>query len=843
MTEIELIEWLKQQHSTLDKIIANAGKEFHKDALEVRSKEQFGFDLAECQNESYNLKNNKDLCYDRPNIPFCYSLWYHGRRVNTFLSYFAKTIFNIPATEKQIEIFDLGAGTGAVQWAVGLVYHKMKEEGRQLPKIRLVNVDTSPFMLYYSKDYLWKYFIIEYKHCQDFSNDIEYEINSWNNSRNISVTNPWITASYLFDISDTKDGKNEYKTAVLRGFNEIIDKYNPSTFLLLTALSKEQLIDEVSKEFDSSKYIIEKIKYTSLILNGSLQEVSRLRTGLLNSYRTYFHTREALSIGNTASWNDVSFVGTIITKRQKEMRIVFDEHLNMKLYNPPIIIRREINLNDDQQRAAQHTEKPTIISGPAGCGKSVVITERIKNLVEKKGEEYNPNLKILLSTFNKGLIHCLKNWLISILDSAKIEKIESYYDEFKFYFKNSSVVNIRLMHFDILPTRLGIGIRQLNVGNNDYHKQLISECITELKKEKGITTNVHDNVLNPDFISEEYHRVIYGLNIDSIDEYLTIKRSGRPRLETGFGGKRELIGELIFKKYLTKISNGAMESFVTKRHRFLKQLNRNEVATKFTHIFVDEFQDCTKSDYEIFFSLLSDPNHFVIAGDIAQAITLGNKIAVNQIPRLRMEEGMGRRDFITLKGSYRVPFRIVEAIREISTLFNPKKLEEQDWSNLLTPYKGSPPGARPIIVYASTVKELNPKIRIICKSFNCFNINEVTILEGDDTISDYLNQNDIKASKKDTILRLKGLEKTCVLWSTQKDIQYKDEVAEFVYTILSRTSGILLIVLTTQTLKKYHKIIKLLRKDRLILWDRETKENFDTFCNDTQDNESNDDDE
>jgi hypothetical protein len=58
----------------------------------------------------------EDLCYDRPNSPLVYSIWYHGRRVNTFLSCIAKMLFNTKNT--QIEIFDLGAGTGAVQWAV-----------------------------------------------------------------------------------------------------------------------------------------------------------------------------------------------------------------------------------------------------------------------------------------------------------------------------------------------------------------------------------------------------------------------------------------------------------------------------------------------------------------------------------------------------------------------------------------------------------------------------------------------------------------------------------------------------------------------------------------------------
>jgi len=267
-----------------------------------------------------------------------------------------------------------------------------------------------------------------------------------------------------------------------------------------------------------------------------------------------------------------------------------------------------------------------------------------------------------------------------------------------------------------------------------------------------------------------------------------------------------------------------------RRHKFLKQLQQREIKQKFTHIFVDEFQDCTQADYQIFDLLLDNPNNIVLAGDIAQAIQIGN---VADIPRIRTEEMYNRKTH-HLKGSYRLPFRISECIAKISEIIQN--------GSVITPYKGSPPGARPIVIYAATPNELKNKIECVHKAYHVYGLDRITILESDGDIYRSLRAANV-VCETDTILRLKGLEKTCVLWSTRQDIEYKDEVAEFVYTILSRTSGILLIVLTTQTLYKYHKIINLLRKDRLILWDAETKNNFQTFCNETQSNELTDDDE
>lgn len=810
MTEADLITWLKQQHSTLDEIITKAGFEFY---TQHKDRPNFAFDLSECQIESYNLIRNQDLCYDRPNTAFCYSLWYHGRRVNTFLSHFAKTILN--TTDTEIEIFDLGAGTGAVQWAVGLVYHKMKTEGIRVPKIKIVNIDTSPFMLYYSRDFLWNNFKAVYTHCNDFDNQIEYEINTWSNSQKINVTNPWITASYLFDISDTTTNgqiNTEYKESVKSGFRDLIKSFNPSTILLLTSdqPSKRMLLNELKTEFARNGYNQQEVSDTNLLLQGQLVKTSTFRKQLFNEYQKHLTTYEAKSLGNAVVWKDFSFVGTILTKQQGLLNLadtsVFTKNKEIKLYNERIAIRREITLNEDQKRAAEHTERPTIITGPAGCGKSIVVTERLKNLVEVK--QYDKSLDILVTTFNKQLMTYLGNWIENLLDTEKVTRVGN-----TFRFKDSDKANITLLHFDILPTRIGIGLNLLSIGFKDYHTALIQQSITEVKAEKKITVNKYDNVLNPDYVLDEYQRIIYGLQLGKKDEYLSAERKGRPRLQVN-GERRELLWNVITEKYLTKIQK---DSFITKRHKFLKQLKSGQVTKKYTHIFVDEFQDCTHADYEIFYRLLTDPNNLVIAGDIAQAIQLG---AVADVPRAEGEE-MQRRVIHRLKGSYRLPFRISECITKIT-----ETIQE---GNVITPYKGSPPGARPIVFYAETPNEFKAKLASIYQIFGVYGLDRITILETDSEIYRAMRSLQIPC-ETDTILKLKGLEKTCVLWSTRKDIEYKEEVAEFVYTILSRTSGILIIALTAMTLSKYNKVIDLLRKDRLIIWDKETADKFLTFC-------------
>lgn len=827
MTKTELINWLKLQQVTLDTVIAGAAKDFHTNATKSRAADLFGFDLAECQAESWNLRDGKDLCYDRPNTPFVYSLWYHARRINTFLTHFIDSLYD-SQNLSTLEVFDLGAGTGAVQWAIGLVYHKMKSMGLPFPKIRIVNVDTSPFMLYYGKNYLWKHFIAVYHHCNDFAAEIIYNVNSWNNQQKMSIRNPWITASYLFDISDNSP-QGDYKKAVLKSFQHIVNEYDPSKFLLLTALAKEQLIDNVSKEFDHTKYLVQKVKSSNLMFQGDLPIVNTFRKALFERYKPFLNSYREASLKNEAAWHDNSFVGTVITKRQAEIFNVNTSTAGLELHITPIKSRVDVNLNEEQKKAAKNVNQPTVIIGPAGCGKSIVITERINNIVNENS--YDPKLRILLTTFNIGLLGQLKQWVIDLLQKDKILNIQNGSQGTKIFFVGNSSANenIRILHFDMLPKYLG-GVPYWGLVSKEAHNKILSDIILRVKLVNKVIDDRYDNILNPVFLQEEYYRVIYGLQVGiqgSKDSYLGVSRKGRGvALEKS---RRELVWQCL-EPYANYIYTKKIPSFVLRRQLFLNFLENGQINLKFDHVIVDEFQDCTMADFEIFFYLLRDPNNLVIAGDLAQAVHLGKSANVESLRgAIRGDRVVNDINWNYLDGSYRLPFRVCEAIKKISEHIH-LSFKKNHAARILTPYKGAPPGPRPIVVIGKDEKELALKIRQIMQEYKIFGIEDSCILENDYTLGNLLQ------IESDSVLRLKGLEKQCVIWSTRVSVENRKEKFEFVYTILSRTSCLLIIVLFDQpngtgiTQNVYGEIIGLLDRDRIIFWDKHTKDMFGGFC-------------
>lgn len=140
-----------------------------------------------------------------------------------------------------------------------------------------------------------------------------------------------------------------------------------------------------------------------------------------------------------------------------------------------------------------------------------------------------------------------------------------------------------------------------------------------------------------------------------------------------------------------------------------------------------------------------------------------------------------------------------------------------------------------VIVYGKNERDISEKITDIIEQYSGFGLVEKCILEKDESL-----QNALKIHA-DTVLRMKGLEKNCVIWSTRVPLEFKKEKFEFVYTILSRTSCILIIALfhdpettNNSTQEIFKEAIGLLRRDRIIFWDQETKDAFDLFCRNVQ---------
>lgn len=131
--------------------------------------------------------------------------------------------------------------------------------------------------------------------------------------------------------------------------------------------------------------------------------------------------------------------------------------------------------------------------------------------------------------------------------------------------------------------------------------------------------------------------------------------------------------------------------------------------------------------------------------------------------------------------------------------------------------------ARPVIVYGKDLEELAGKLATIFKHYRIFGFDQVAVFEHDWELDNELSILHVPCSPE-IILKAKGLEKPCVLWSTRVGIDTKKDILEFVYTILTRTSSVLLVAICATLNARFAEAIGYLVRDeeKIILWDAET---------------------
>lgn len=803
MIPTELIKYVLHQKDRLDELIANAAFRFINDN---KHHPNFGFDLKKAEEEALSLSNNDDLCYDRLTTPLSYSLWYQAKRINGYLFYLSNLLYR-SRNESSIRIFDLGAGTGAVYCACAVIISGMKELGLSTPELIIINVDTSPLMLDYHRSYIYPEIERFYPNSKI---PREYHVNSWDSINSKDHSNNWIIASYLFDHSENIESAQVH-------FYSLINKFKPNKLILNTAIRKKKFVIGIQQKIQN---------YNSIefenhgVLDGQLEHVQKVRNYLRMNFGT--------NMSRTPSWKDPSnwVYSQLLENTVPTLSL---NHIDYKidLFNPPFILRKEVELNKLQKDASKYElERPTIITGPAGCGKSLVLSEKILNIIDHYLiRKQLQRINILVTTFNKELEHNLRKWIIELLNEKSIQyKIDG--SKLLITDDTNKFGKINFLHFDVLPTRIGKLSGEIKF--KPFHLNFLNQIIEHAKKMDVYKDYVGENVMDAEFLLDEYERVWYGLEVKNIEHYLNLTRTGRGHHRLGQRQRKVVAG--ILSHYEKELIRLGYSSFTMMRLRFLRLLNSGITIEKYSHIIVDEFQDCTQADYSIFYGLLENNNNLILAGDLAQSVHLGSS---SDIPRQDNSESerMNNRKMYTLEGSYRLPYRISECVRPLSKYIiensNPTGSE-------MSSYRGAPPGARPIFVSANTTDEMAQKIISITDIYSNYEllgdfnniVHKISILEKDIELHQKLLSIKNNVSETATILKIKGLEKRCVVWSTRTSIENKEEIPHFVYTILTRTSALLIIAAFPDIKSEIKSIINKLDKKRLLFWDEESQTTY-----------------
>ncbi|NLY85527.1 MAG: DNA helicase PcrA [Tissierellia bacterium] len=289
-------------------------------------------------------------------------------------------------------------------------------------------------------------------------------------------------------------------------------------------------------------------------------------------------------------------------------------------------------LNDRQREAVLHTEGPLLILAGAGSGKTRVVTHKIAYLIEEKGV-FPGN--ILAITFTNKAANEMKERVAKLL-STMVEDM---------WIGTFHSVCVRILRRDI--DKIGYN-RSFTIYDREDQITLIRECIKErnlnkdMYKESAILShisNLKDNMVDPNtYINHNYS-----------DFYL------------------RNVGELylLYEEKLKQYNALDFDDLIIKAVELLKTYPRvlDYYQRKFQYIFIDEYQDTNKIQYELV-RLLSDRHkNICVAGDPDQSIYSWRNADISNI--LDFEKDFENATTIILEQNYRSTKNILRVANNV----------------------------------------------------------------------------------------------------------------------------------------------------------------------------------
>lgn len=313
-------------------------------------------------------------------------------------------------------------------------------------------------------------------------------------------------------------------------------------------------------------------------------------------------------------------------------------------------------LNPKQREAALMTEGPVLVVAGAGAGKTRVITERIKHLIEKG---VAPE-KILAVTFtNKAAGEMRERIAIShtpyaISDSAYGVQ-RTAYDNIPFI---GTFHALGLLIIKENLEKLGID-RYFTIIDEDDSIKILKDCEKELE-------------IDP----KEYDPGRFKNQISRLKNQMIISREF---IAEGFFG--ELLG-MVWSRYEEKLKKQNFLDFDDLLLRPTRLLIENSAVkekyqTRWQYIHIDEYQDTNEVQYALSKILAEKHRNILIVGDVDQAIYSWRGADFRNV--MTFQKDYPDAKVITLDENYRSTDIILEAANAL-IINNKQRLPKNLWT-------------------------------------------------------------------------------------------------------------------------------------------------------------------
>ena len=277
-------------------------------------------------------------------------------------------------------------------------------------------------------------------------------------------------------------------------------------------------------------------------------------------------------------------------------------------------------LNENQQKVVEYNgNKPLLVEAGPGSGKTRVIIERVKFLINEL--KVNPS-SLLVITFTRKAANELKDRLSedipkNIINEMQISTIHSFCLDF--LKKRGNVTNL-IDDDSGEKRRLFIQKYKYKLGFKNEFYLADYQIPSVFNKFDEYTTFKVDIDGLIDYIKQT--RPIYKEYVDFVNSFKFFpskKVRENEKFKKSWYNARFLQTPKAYVKYLELLDLFNAVDYNTVQIKFLESLKENP-ETQYTNILVDEFQDTDPVQAEIFEILLKNAESFTAVGDVDQSI-------------------------------------------------------------------------------------------------------------------------------------------------------------------------------------------------------------------------------
>ena len=269
--------------------------------------------------------------------------------------------------------------------------------------------------------------------------------------------------------------------------------------------------------------------------------------------------------------------------------------------------------NESQRRAITHGDGPLLVIAGAGTGKTRVITERIRHLLESDPSLLGEN--ILGLTFTKKAAGEMKARVVrAVAERAKDVTLATFHSFCEMLLKEAGPNRLALESVDhwILLRRNLARLKLEKYRRLAEPGQFLNDFIAFFSRCQDELVSSEDYQAFADTLAAEFEA-----DKSALDEDTSKERAENVALQQEIARAYRASEEILCEKRSVAINGLISETVALLKNDAAR---RRRLQQRFKHILVDEFQDTNIAQLELLNLLCGDSRNIVVVGDNDQAI-------------------------------------------------------------------------------------------------------------------------------------------------------------------------------------------------------------------------------